>query len=569
MVPLQHNNLVNKILSLEEKEEIFGRIKDFKKLVLDEEQIKDVKNIARGVYSPLTGFLREKDFQKVVSEMRLEDGQVWSIPIILDINKNEFDQLKKEKDIILSDFKNKPVALLKDIQIYNYDRDLLAKNIFQTLDRNHPGVKEIYRMGEYLIGGEVGLLDNSKEPFPEYNFSPAETQKIFKEKGWETVVAFQTRNIPHLGHEFLQKYALEKENIEGLFIQPVIGEKKLEDFKDEYILACYETLIDKYYPKDKVFLGILPLKMRYAGPREAIFHALIRKNFGCTHFIVGRDHAGVGNYYPPFAAQEIFDSFKKEEIGINILKYPEVIYCKSCQKHIFLDSCSHPHEDKISFSGTKLREKIKLKEEPPSYIIRPEIYKLLLQSYNSLVDTMYKNQKKQEGFVLWFTGLPQSGKSTIANKVYEILKEKGIKVERLDGDIVRQSLTKDLGFSKEDRDENIKRVAFVAKLLSKNGVGVIASFVSPYKAQRDGTRKEVENFIEVFCNAPLEVCEKRDTKGFYLKAKNGEIANFTGISDPYEKPENPEIELKTDQESIEECSNKVIEYLTSNKKIIS
>jgi sulfate adenylyltransferase len=557
--------LVDKRLSEREKEEINKDLDKFESLLLDLEQIKEVKNIARGVYSPLEGFLKKADFQRVVSEMRLTDGTVFSIPIVLDLSEENQKRLEGKKTILLVNRENFPVALLKDIEIFRYDKEFFVQNVFGTSDRNHPGVKEVYEMGPYLIGGEVLLLDDSKDFFPEHNFSPRETRDIFRQRGWDKVVAFQTRNVPHIGHEFLQKRALEE--VDGLFINPVIGRKKIEDFKDEYIIASYEILIDKYYPKDKVVLGILPFKMRYAGPREAVFHALVRKNFGCSHFIVGRDHAGVGDYYGPFDAQNIFDNFKKEDIGIDILKYPEVVYYPVKGRHGFLNE--YPGEEKISFSGTKLREKIKNKEQPPDYIIRPEVYNFLTNSYNSLVDTMYNqtNHKNQKGFVIWFTGLSQAGKTSVGDKIYQILKDRQIKVERLDGDIVRQHLSKDLGFSKEDRNENIRRVGFVSKLLSRNGVGVIASFISPYEEARQRIREETNNFIEVFCNCPLEVCEKRDTKGLYQKAREGIIKNFTGISDPYEKPKNPEIELFTDKESIEKCTNKIIEYLKKHNLI--
>lgn len=566
MISKSHNRkVIEKNFPVKKKNDILRNIRYFKKLVLNKEQIDDVRNIYRGVYFPLEGFLREDDFQKVVSEMRLYDGTLWPIPIVLDVSEKDFAEIKNEKEIILIDSNGKLIAILRDIQIYSFDKDFFVKNVFGTLERNHPGVEEIVKMGKYLIGGDLLLLDDSKKPFSEYNLSPKETKEIFQKRGWKTIAGFQTRNVPHRGHEFLQKEALKE--VDGLFIQPVIGEKKLEDFKDEFILTSYEILIDRYYPKDRILLGILPLKMRYAGPREAIFHAIIRKNFGCTHFVVGRDHAGVGNYYSPFAAQEIFDNFKPEEIGIKILKYPEVVYCSSCKKHVFSEDCSHPKGDKISFSGTKLREEIKGKRQPPFYIIRPEVYYLLSRSPNILVDSCYKdgNLTDQKGFCLWFTGLSQSGKTTIANKVSEILKEKGLNIARLDGDTVRQNLSKDLGFSKRDRDENIKRVGSLAKLFTQKGIPVIASFISPYKNQRQELREKIPNFIEVFVNCPLEICEKRDKRGLYQKAREGKIQNFTGISNPYEKPENPEIELRTDKESIEDCTAKIIKFLIDNK----
>ncbi|MFH1656596.1 MAG: sulfate adenylyltransferase [Candidatus Nealsonbacteria bacterium] len=564
MINPHGGKLINKILNFEKKQEILKRESSFQRIILNKDQIKDVKNISRGVYSPLTGFLKKEDFEKVVKEMRLESGIVWSIPIVLDISEQERNDIKNDKDILLYDQKNNLVAILKNIEIFSYNKDFFVENVFGTLDKEHPGVEAVYSMKDYLIGGEIWLIDNSKEIFPEHNFSPQETRDIFNKNGWKTISAFQTRNVPHCGHEFIQKQALKE--TDGLLIQPVIGEKKISDFKDEYIIASYEILIDKYYPKNKTFLGILPLKMRYAGPREAIFHAIIRKNFGCTHFIVGRDHAGVGNYYSPFASQEIFDQFSKDEIGIQILKYREVTYCDLNKKHTFLNDC--PEENRISFSGTKLRNFIENKKQPPEYILRSEIYNLLINSSNSLVDNMYKNNNKnQKGFVLWFTGLSQSGKTTTADRVYQKLSERGYKVERLDGDLVREHLSKDLGFSKEDRNENIKRVSFLSKLLSRNNVGVLASFISPYKSERDGVRQETENFIEVFCNCSLEECEQRDQKGLYQKARKGEIKNFTGISDPYELPENPEIELLTNGDFIESNTDKIIKYLEENKYI--
>ena len=362
--------LVERIASLKEKQEILKNAHEFKTLTLNEEKIKDVKNIARGVYSPLKGFLREDDFEKVVSEMRLSDGTVWPIPIVLDISEEDRKRIKNEKDILLTNSFGEAVALLENIKIYSYNKDFLAQNVFGTKDKSHPGVQDVYKMGEFLVGGDIKLLYDDRYPFPEYNFSPREVRKIFGQRGWKKIASFQTRNVPHRGHEFLQKTALEE--VDGLFIQPVIGEKKIGDFKDEYILISYEILINRYYPKDKVLLGILPLKMRYAGPRETLFHALIHKNFGCTHFIAGRDHAGVGNFYGPFDAQKIFDNFKKEEIGINILKYPEVVYNHKKKTYTFIDES--PPEERISFSGSKLREYIKLKKTPPSYLIRPEVF---------------------------------------------------------------------------------------------------------------------------------------------------------------------------------------------------
>ena len=519
--------------------------------------MQDAVNIANGVYAPLVGFLRKKDLQSVIDELRLADGFVWSMPIILDVNETEYKRLRREKEILLTTKDKKSRAVLKNIEFYTFDKKELAEKTYGTLDIKHPSVADVMKLGKYLVGGDIESAGQDEKIFPEYNFTPAETGKIFNKRGWQTIAAFQTRNVPHRGHEFLQKYALKE--ADGLFIQPVIGEKKLADFKDEYILSCYEVLIDKYFPKHKVVLGILSLKMRYAGPREAVMHALIRRNFGCTHFIVGRDHAGVGNYYSPTAAQEIFNKFSPDELGIEILKYKEVVYDKVSNKHCFANECDE--RDKISFSGTDLREKIKVKNQPPLYFMRPEVYNILINSKNSLVDDMYKNGKGHKGFVLWFTGLSCSGKISTADRVYEELAKRKIKIERLDGDVVRENLTKDLGFSKRDREENIRRVGFIAKLLSRNGVGVLASFISPYRRQREELRVMIPNFIEVYVDTPLEVCEQRDSKGLYKKARAGEIKNFTGISDPFEEPQNPEIRLDASDNNINERAKEVIAYL--------
>ncbi len=348
----------------------------------------------------------------------------------------------------------------------------------------------------------------------------------------------------------------------GYSFSPVIGEKKMADFKDEYILAVYKTLIEQGVYGERAVLAALPLKMRYAGPREALHHALIRRNFGCTHFIVGRDHAGVGNFYAPTAAQEIFKEFSKEELGIEIIPMDEVVYDGRRKVHCFIDECAET--DKIKFSGTKLRRYIENKEVPPDYLIRPEVYDILVNTKNSLVDEMYKNSNNKKGFVLWFTGLSAAGKTTIADKVYEELMDNGTRLERLDGDVVRERLTKGLGFGRDGRIENINRIGFVANLLSRNGVGVMASFITPYREMRDRLREGVHNYIEVFVDTPLAVCEARDPKGLYKKARTGEIPQFTGVSDPFDAPANPHIRLQTDCQSLDECAKMVVDYLRDN-----
>jgi sulfate adenylyltransferase len=571
MIQPHGGRLINRSLSKKDQKRILARQDKLATLKLDKELVTDVINIADGAYSPLTGFLKQADFQAVLDKMRLASGIVWPIPIVLDITQKQYERLKDKNEVLLKDQTGKPTALLTQPEFYQYDKQEFAQKVYGTTDKKHPGVAAVCEMGPYLVGGEIQKLSNGRGLFSDFNYTPNQTREIFKQRGWETITAFQTRNVPHRGHEFLQMQALAR--TDGLFIQPVVGEKKLQDFKDEYIVGAYDILVQRYYPTQRVLLGILPLKMRYAGPREAVLHAIIRKNYGCTHFIIGRDHAGAKDYYAPYAAQKIFDEFAPDEIGVQILKFSEVVYYPQYKMHDFVQESiaadKNQNQNKaIHFSGTKIRDLVKKQQEPPSYLMRPEIYQLLTNSYNTMVDQQYKHtNNNKKGFVLWFTGLSQSGKTTIADKVYKLLKEQGIKVERLDGDVVRESLTKDLGFSKEDRDKNITRVGFVASLLSKNGVGVVASFISPYKERRKHLRKTVSNFIEVYVSTPLEVCEKRDKKGLYKQARAGKIKNFTGISDPYEEPQNPEILLSPHKDPLEMSVQKVMDYLQENKFI--
>lgn len=534
------------------------------KLTVNNDIIQDAVNIYRGVYDPLDGFLGRDDFICVVNTMRLQSGRIWPIPIVLDVSADDFEMFEGSGEVRLYDRAGRHRATLENPEFYKYNKNELAKNVLGTTDLAHPGVADIGSMKEYLCGGRVSWADETGLDFADYNYSPGELKRIFRDKGWKTIAAFQTRNVPHRGHEFLQKEVLRI--TDGLLIQPVIGRKRLDDFKDEYIVSSYELLIDKYFPPGKAMLSVLPLKMRYAGPREAVMHALIRKNFGCSHFVVGRDHAGAGNYYTPTAAQDIFDKFNRKELGIEIIKFGEVVYDTQGQKHGFAHEVKREH--RASFSGTKLRQSIKKRQMPAEHLIRPEIYEILSSSDNTLVDKDYMQNNWHPGFILWLTGLSGSGKSTVADRVYEMLKERNMKAERLDGDVAREYLTRGLGFSREDRDENVRRLGFVANLLSRNGVAVVASFISPYAEIRNELKGSLHNFIEVFVNAPLHVCERRDVKGLYKRARAGEITRFTGIDDPYEEPEEPHIHLRTHEEDVNESVAKVVGYLREKGMVL-
>ena len=348
-------------------------------IVLTKELAKEVQNIAHGVFSPLEGFLTRADYVSVLNKGRLVTGIPWTIPIVLDISLDS--QVKEGNDVALVD-EDRPIAILHVEDIYQYNKEELAQKVFDTTDIGHPGVAQVYSMKEFLIGGKIDLIDEPKIPFAEYYLKPQTTRLLFEKKGWKTVVGFQTRNIPHVGHEHLQKTALTF--TDGLFINPVIGRKKQGDFKDELILKTYQALIDNYYPKDRVIMSILPMEMRYAGPREAIFHAIIRKNFGCTHFIVGRDHAGVGNYYPPYAAQEVFSEFP--DLDITPLFFKSFFFCKKCLSVANEKTCPHSNQEHMEFSGTKIREMLFRKEVPPEELVRPEVSKIILSWENPYVD---------------------------------------------------------------------------------------------------------------------------------------------------------------------------------------
>ncbi|ACX71931.1 sulfate adenylyltransferase [Methanocaldococcus vulcanius M7] len=380
MVSKPHGGkLIKRLLSERDKKRILEEKEEYPKVRIREGLAVDLENIAHGVYSPLEGFLIEEEFQSVLNNMRLLNDLPWSVPIVLDVNKKELNF--GVDDTILLFYKDMPIAEMHVDDIYKYDKKEFAQKVFKTTDLNHPGVAKLMNMGEYLIGGEIYLLNELPNPFKKYTLRPTETRSLFKERKFETIVAFQTRNVPHLGHEYLQKFALTF--VDGLFINPVLGKKKKGDYKDEVILKAYETLFEHYYPKDSAVLATVRYEMRYAGPREAIHHAIMRKNFGCTHFIVGRDHAGVGNYYGPYEAQEIFKNFP--DLGITPMFFKEFFYCRKCKGIVNEKICPHPLEDRKYFSGTKIRNMIVKGEVPPEYFMRKEVYEVIKSFENPFV----------------------------------------------------------------------------------------------------------------------------------------------------------------------------------------
>ena len=372
--PHGNKGLINRVLSHEQAEKILNNPNKLTKIEISDEILADVKNIANGFYTPLEGFMCSDDFDSVLNNMAIRDGTLWPIPIVFDLSKDAAKNIKEGSQVALTKARI-PVAVLQVEEKYRYDKNRLAQQTFGTLDVAHPGVANVQAMGDVLIGGKVNIMENSYSSFNEFVLTPAKAREAFTKAGWRTVVAFQTRNPPHRAHEYLQRCALEI--VDGLLINPVVGKKKAGDFKDEIILKTYQHLVDNYLPANRAMLSVLPLNMRYAGPKEAILHAIIRKNLGCTHFIVGRDHAGVGNYYGTYEAQQIFDGI--EDVGIKIMKFENSYYCKICGQFGTDKTCRHPESEKIMPKGTKVREMIKTKQMPEPEFMRPDIAKIILE----------------------------------------------------------------------------------------------------------------------------------------------------------------------------------------------
>lgn len=376
--------LLNKMVTEKEKQLLREKAFTLKSIKLNRRQITDLEMIAIGAFSPLEGFMGKEDYESVVHNMRLASGLVWSIPITLAVDRDEAIRLELEEDISLLDEFGTVLAVLHLKEKYTYDRELEAEKVYRTKDSRHPGVNVLYSQGDIFLSGNISVIETPRHiEFTQYYLTPEQTRKIFEERGWNTVVAFQTRNPVHRAHEYIQKCALEI--FDGLFLHPIVGETKGDDIPAHIRMRCYEVLLEKYYPQNRVVLAINPASMRYAGPREAIFHALVRKNYGCTHFIVGRDHAGVGNYYGTYDAQKIFLDFKPEEIGITPLFFENTFYCQKCRNMASAKTCPHGAEERIMLSGTRVREMLQEEEIPPLEFTRPEIAKILIEGMKKKV----------------------------------------------------------------------------------------------------------------------------------------------------------------------------------------
>lgn len=517
----------------------------------------DLEMLTSGAFSPLDCFMNRADYESVIGEMRLTNGFVFPIPVTLPVNAE--GGVRENTEIALRDVKNNLVAVMKVEEIYEWNQEVFAAEVLGTTDLGHPLVSESAAWGKFNISGNLKVLELPKYyDFPELRLTPSVVRSRLSSLGNDNVVAFQTRNPLHRAHEELTKQAIRRTNA-TLLLHPVVGMTKPGDVDYYSRVRTYKLLVEKYYDKNEVLLALLPLAMRMAGAREALWHALIRRNYGANHLIIGRDHASPGvdsngtPFYEPYAAQELVERFS-DEIGVRVVPFQEFVY--SPDKDCYLEITQVPKDKHFfSLSGTEVRDDYLNKGRSlPTWFTRPEISAILEETYPP---------RRRQGFCVWFTGLSGAGKSTTAEILTLLLETFGRRVTLLDGDVVRTNLSEGLGFDKKGRDANVRRIGFVAAEVVKHGGGVVCAAISPYSATRAEVRKMIgeSKFIEVFMNTPLEVCEERDTKGMYAKARRGEIKNFTGIDDVYEPPAAAEIVLQTTEQTPEENAAFIINYL--------
>ncbi len=549
--------LVDLLTPQHEREDLKAYASELPSLQVSDRVVCDLEMLAVGAFSPLDRFMGQADYQRVLDDMRLANGCLFPIPVTLPVNPSP--EIALDQDIALRNDKNELLAVLTIEEIYPWDLDETARQVFGTTDLRHPLVAEMHRWGKLNLSGRLQVLNLPKHyDFADLRLSPAQTRARLAQFGHANVVAFQTRNPLHRVHEELTKRAAQE--VDGtLLLHPVVGLTKPGDVDHFTRVRTYKALAGRYYDPGRILLSLLPLAMRMAGPREAIWHAAIRRNYGANHLIVGRDHAGPGKdsagqpFYGPYDAQEAV-ARHSEELGVGMIPFRQLVYLPDEDRYEEVSRI--PQETRTAeISGTQVREDyLNNGKKLPDWFTRPEVADILAETYPP---------RHKQGICIWFTGLSGSGKSTTAEVLTQLLLEHGRQVTVLDGDVVRTHLSKGLGFSKEDRDVNIRRIGYVAGELVRHGGTVVCAAVSPYRATRNDVRAMVgsDHFVEVFVDTPIAVCEQRDVKGMYAKARRGEIKGFTGIDDPYEPPDHAEIVLDTVANTPEENAHVIVNYL--------
>jgi len=527
---------------------------------LNDRQICDLEMIMNGGFSPLIGFLAQEDYDAVCTDMRLQNNDLWPIPITMDVTENTAENLAKKDKLVLRDKEGFALAVLTIGDIWKPDRKKEAEQVYGTIDETHPGVNYLlHESNPIYIGGSVeGVHVPKHYDYQDLRHTPAQLREEFDRMGWSNIVAFQTRNPMHRAHVELTHRASAEANA-NLLIHPVVGLTKPGDVNHYTRVRCYQKVMGKY-TDNTASLSLLPLAMRMAGPREALWHAIIRKNYGCNHFIIGRDHASPGNdsdgnpFYGPYNAQDLLQQHE-EELGIKMVPFKLMVYVKGTGSYMTKDEVPEGAET-LTVSGTELRELLDKGSDVPEWFSYPDVVEELRKQRPAM---------SKRGFTIFFTGLSGSGKSTLANGLFVKLLEDGRRpVTLLDGDIVRTHLSSELGFSKEHRSLNIRRIGFVASEITKNGGIAICAPIAPYLTDRRFNRDMISplgGYIEIFVNTPLEVCERRDVKGLYAKARQGLIKQFTGIDDPYEEPENAEIVIDSSIEDPEVLVEQILKKI--------
>lgn len=546
-------------------DELAAEAESLTALVLTERQLCDLELILNGGFSPLEGFMNEKDYYGVVKENRLANGILFSMPITLDVSKSEIDDLglAPGKKITLRDFRDdRNLAILTIEDIYKPDKALEATEVFGDNDQAHPAVKYLFNTaGEFYVGGKLEAVSRLQHyDFVDLRYTPAEIRSHFDKLGWTRVVAFQTRNPMHRAHRELTVRAARSHHA-NVLIHPVVGLTKPGDIDHFTRVRVYKALLPRY-PNGMAVLGLLPLAMRMGGPREAIWHAIIRKNHGATHFIVGRDHAGPGknskgvDFYGPYDAQYAVEKYR-DELGIEVVPFQMMTYLPDSDEYAPVDTISKDVRT-LNISGTELRSRLRSGREIPEWFSYPEVVKVLRESHPP---------RAQQGFTIFLTGYMNSGKDQIARALQVTLNQQGGRsVSMLLGETVRSELSSELGFSKEDRNKNIGRIAFVASELTRSGAAVIAAPIAPFEESRAHARELVEkygDFYLVHVATPLEHCEKTDKRGIYARARAGEVKGFTGVDDPYEAPAKPNLVVDASKQTVRSIVHQIVLMLES------